>query len=172
MYGRWLWSRDQHEVEKTMPMFSQGMVTPVEKDRLHLFCAILRDTSCPDCTAAVLNKKINVNKLNVQGDDLMQMQKTCSQCVLCCLASASLQNITLSYVIGAVQVKLQSSDLKQQYSGHELPSLTPQAPAAPASPHIRPESERQGLQPSCEWNSRTWSLLYTFSTCKKDPLSL
>ena len=28
MYGRRFWSRDQHEVEKTMPMFSQGMVTP------------------------------------------------------------------------------------------------------------------------------------------------
>lgn len=29
MYGRRFWSCDQHEVEKTMPMFSQGIVTPV-----------------------------------------------------------------------------------------------------------------------------------------------
>lgn len=33
MYGRRFWSRDQHEVEKTMPMFSQGMVTPTGRER-------------------------------------------------------------------------------------------------------------------------------------------
>lgn len=33
MYGRRFWSRDQHEVEKTMPMFSQGTVTPVQRER-------------------------------------------------------------------------------------------------------------------------------------------
>lgn len=34
MYGRRFWSCDQHEVENTMPMFSQGIVTPVrENDR-------------------------------------------------------------------------------------------------------------------------------------------
>lgn len=31
MYGRRFWSCDQHEVEKTMPMFSQGIVTPVRE---------------------------------------------------------------------------------------------------------------------------------------------
>lgn len=32
MYGRRFWSCDQHEVEKTMPMFSQGTVTPVREN--------------------------------------------------------------------------------------------------------------------------------------------
>lgn len=32
MYGRRFWSCDQHEVEKTMPMFSQGIVTPVREN--------------------------------------------------------------------------------------------------------------------------------------------
>lgn len=32
MYGRRFWSCDQHEVENTMPMFSQGIVTPVREN--------------------------------------------------------------------------------------------------------------------------------------------
>lgn len=46
MYGRRFWSRDQHEVEKTMPILSQGMVTPAGRKRLLRSAAQLPTQRC------------------------------------------------------------------------------------------------------------------------------